>query len=65
MSFSYLLLPEGVYVSIHIISLDRLIYLISMITRTILYDVSERTLLLYSLLERLSASFHVMVDCYN
>jgi len=32
-----------------------------MITCTIPYDVSECTLLLYSLSERLSASFHVIV----
>jgi len=36
-------------------------YLTSMITHTISYDVSECTLLLYSLSERLSASFHVIV----
>ena len=45
-----------------IISFDRLIYLTSMITCTISYNVSECTLLLYSLSGHLLASFHVIVD---
>jgi len=50
--------------SICIISCDRLVYFTSMIIHTILCDVGECSLYLYSWYERLSVSFHVIVGCH-
>ena len=43
-----------------IVSFGRLIYFISMITRTISYDISDRTPYVFSWYEHLLMSFHVL-----